>query len=77
MYTRHPCINQGDKMAETKMVPITEALVDPTLPRGVTREVAIRAVLRREVEGGRIAGRWLCDPVSLQAWLQSDPKPAA
>jgi len=36
---------------------------------GVSREVLLRACMRREIEARQIAGRWLLNPASLKRFI--------
>ena len=56
------------------LVPVVDAVADPSLPAGLTRERVIRAVQSHQVDGSRVAGRWLCDPASLRAWAESNAR---
>jgi hypothetical protein len=53
------------------LVPVVDATADPSLQAGVSRERVIRAIQNRDVEGARVAGRWLVSPESLREWVAS------
>ena len=58
------------------LVPVVDATADPSLPAGVSRERIIRAIQTRDVEGARVAGRWVVSPASLREWVTLITKPA-
>jgi excisionase family DNA binding protein len=39
------------------------------LKLGVSREVAVRLIQRRELPGALVAGRWLVEPTAVEAYL--------
>ncbi len=52
-------------MRSTTLIPLAVA----ALRLGITREVALRRVMRGELKGIQIGGRWMVDPVSLMSLL--------
>lgn len=45
----------------SNLIPLAVA----ALRLGITREMALRRVMRRELKGVQVGGRWLVDPASL------------